>query len=315
MPLLLTEQDVRDLSTMDDAIAALESAHKSQGTGRAVNDPRRRLRAPHGALAIMPGGDAETGFLGFKTAFYAAGAVHVLLYDMTERKLAAIVQANWLGTLRTGAASGVATKYMAREDAEQTVGIIGTGMQARTQVSAVCAVRNVSRVFAYGRDENRRNTFAERMSERVGVPVEPVDNAQIVGEADIVITATNASSPVLEGAWLKAGAHVNAIGSNSLLRREIDMEAVRRADVIVVDDREQTAIESGDLQEPIERGIVDLARLPELGDIVAGGESARGSDSDITLFESHGIGLWDVALATHVYRAAVEQGRGVEADI
>ena len=315
MPLLLTEQDVRDLSTMDDAIAALESAHKSQGAGRAVNDPRRRLRAPHGAVAIMPGGDAETGFLGFKTAFYAAGAVHVLLYDMTERKLAAIIQANWLGTLRTGAASGVATKYMAREDAGQTVGIIGTGMQARTQVSAVCAVRNVSRVLAYGRDEDRRRAFAERIGERVGVPVEPVDNAQIIGEADIVITATNASSPVLEGAWLKAGAHVNAIGSNSLLRREIDMEAVRRADAIVVDDREQTAIESGDLQEPIERGIVDLARLPELGDVVAGGQSVRGSDSDITLFESHGIGLWDVALATHVYRAAVEQGRGTEADI
>ncbi len=315
MPLLLTEQDVRDLSTMDDAIAALESAHKSQGAGRAVNDPRRRLRAPHGAVAIMPGGDAETGFLGFKTAFYAAGAVHVLLYDMTERKLAAIVQANWLGTLRTGAASGVATKYMAREDAGQTVGIIGTGMQARTQVSAVCAVRNVSRVLAYGRDENRRKTFAERIGERVGVPVELVDNAQVAGEADIVITATNASSPVLEGAWLKAEAHVNAIGSNSLLRREIDMEAVRKADVIVVDDREQTAIESGDLQEPIERGIVDLARLPELGDVVAGGQSVRGSDSDITLFESHGIGLWDVALATHVYRAALEQGRGTEADI
>ncbi len=315
MPLLLTEQDVRDLSTMEDAISALESAHKNQGAGRAVNDPRRRLRAPHGAVAIMPGGDAETGFLGFKTAFYAAGVVHVLLYDMNERRLAAIIQANWLGTLRTGAASGVATKYMAREDTGQTVGIIGTGMQARTQVTAVCAVRNVSRVFAYGRDENRRNEFAERISERVGVPVDPVDNAQAAGEADIVITATNASSPVLEGAWLKAGAHVNAIGSNSLLRREIDIEAVTRADAIVVDDREQTALESGDLQEPIERGVVDLSRLPELGDVVAAGESVRGSDSDITLFESHGIGLWDVALATHVYRAALEQGRGNEVDI
>jgi len=300
---------------MEDAIGALESAHKSQGAGRAVNDPRRRLRAPYGAVAIMPGGDAETGFLGFKTAFYAAGAVHVLLYDMNERRLAAIVQANWLGTLRTGAASGVATKYMAREDAGQTVGIIGTGTQARTQVTAVCAVRNVSRVLAYGRDENRRQAFAESISERAAVPVEPVDNPQTAGEADIVIVATNASSPVLEGAWLKAGAHVNAIGSNSLLRREIDMEAVTRADAIVVDDREQTALESGDLQEPIERGIVDLARLPELGDVVAGGESVRRSDNDITLFESHGIGLWDVALATHVYRAAVEQGRGSEVDI
>lgn len=315
MPLLLTEQDVRDLASMEDAINALESAHRSQGAGRAVNDPRRRLRAPHGAVAIMPGGDAETGFLGFKTAFYAAGAVHVLLYDMNERKLAAIIQANWLGTLRTGAASGVATKYMAREDTGQTVGIIGTGTQARTQVSAVCAVRNVSRVLTYGRDENRRKTFAERMSERVGVPVEPVDNAQTAGEADIVITATNSYEPVLQGAWLRAGAHVNAIGSNSLLRREIDLEAVTRADTIVVDDREQTALESGDLQEPIERGIVDLARLPELGDVVAASESVRRSDSDITLFESHGIGLWDVALATHVYRAAVEQGRGNEVDI
>ena len=315
MALLLTEQDVRDLASMDDAIGALESAHKSQGMGRAVNDPRRRLRAPHGAVAIMPGGDAETGYLGFKTAFYAAGAVHVLLYDMNERRLAAIVQANWLGTLRTGAASGVATKYMAREAGGQTVGIIGTGTQARTQVTAVCAVRNVSRVLAYGRDENRRQAFAESISERAGVPVEPVDNPQAAGEADIVIAATNASSPVLEGAWLKAGAHVNAIGSNSLLRRELDMEAVTRADAIVVDDREQTALESGDLQEPIERGVVDLARLPELGDVVGSGESVRRSDNDITLFESHGIGLWDVALATHVYRAAVEQGRGNEVEI
>ncbi len=315
MALLLTEQDVRDLASMEDAIGALESAHKSQGAGRAVNDPRRRLRAPHGAVAIMPGGDAETGYLGFKTAFYAAGAVHVLLYDMNERRLAAIVQANWLGTLRTGAASGVATKYMAREADGQTVGIIGTGTQARTQVTAVCAVRNVSRVLAYGRDENRRQAFAESISERAGVPVEPVDNPQTAGEADIVIAATNASSPVLEGAWLKAGAHVNAIGSNSLLRREIDLAAVQKADAIVVDDREQTALESGDLQEPIERGIVDLARLPELGDVVGSGEPVRRSDNDITLFESHGIGLWDVALATHVYRTAVEQGRGNQVDI
>ena len=315
MPLLLTEQDVRDLASMEDAIAALESAHKSQGAGRAVNDPRRRLRAPHGSVAIMPAGDAETGFVGFKTAFYAAGAVHVLLYDMTERALAAIIQANWLGTLRTGAASGVATKYMARDDAGQTIGIIGTGTQARTQVTAVCAVRNVSRVLAYGRDENRRAEFAERIGERTGVPVEPVDNAQAAGEADIVITATNAAEPVLQGAWLKEGAHVNAIGSNSLLRREIDLDAVRRAGAIVVDDREQAALESGDLQEPIERGLVDLARLPELGDIVSVNTPLRKSNTDITLFESHGIGLWDVALATHVYKAARAQGRGTQTDI
>ncbi len=315
MALLLTEQDVRDLATMDDALHALEDAHRNQGAGRAVNDPRRRLRAPHGSVAIMLGGDAETGYLGFKTAFYAAGAVHVLLYDMNERKLAAIIQAGYLGALRTGAASGVATKYMARPDTGQTVGIIGTGQQARTQIAAVCAVRDVSRVLAFGRDEDRRRQFAERMAEKLGLPVEPVGNARDASEADIVITATNASEPVLLGAWLTEGTHVNAIGSNSLLRREIDLDVVRKAASIVVDDRAQTALESGDLHEALERGIVDIARLPELGDVVAGREHTRQLDNDITLFESHGIGLWDIALATHIYTAAVAQGRGVETPI
>ncbi len=315
MALLLAEEDVRELVTMDDALEALENAHARQKLGRAVNHPRRRLRAPHGSVAIMPGADAETGFLGFKTAFYAGGAVHVLLYDMNTRRLAAIIQAGYLGALRTGAASGVATKHMARTAPGQTVGIIGAGQQARTQLAAVCAVREVSRVLAFGRDEQRRRRFAERMAKTLGIPVEPVDEARPAGEADIVITATNSSTPVLEGAWLRPGAHINAIGSNSLLRREIDLEAVRRADVIVVDDREQTALESGDLQEAIERGVIDPARLPELGDIVAEGQGIRRRDGDITLFESHGIGLWDVALATSVYQAAVDQGRGVEADV
>ena len=314
MALLLTEQDVQELASMAPAIEALENAHLQQGVGNAANEARRRLRAPHGAVAVMFGGDAETGFLGFKTAFYAGGKAHVLLYDVNARSLAAIVQAGWLGTLRTGAASGVATKHMARPDAS-SVGVIGTGRQARTQVEAMVAVRpEIKLVKAYGRDEGRRTEFARRMTAQLGVSVEPVSEPSMVAAEDIVITATNSVAPVLNGDWLQPGAHVNAIGSNSLLRREIDLEVVRRAGLIVVDDRQQTALEGGDLQEACERGIVDLARMPELADIVVRPPMRKSAD-EITLFESHGIGLWDVALATVVYRAAKAQGRGAEVDI
>ena len=314
MTLLLTEQDVRELATMTDAIEALENAHLQQGAGNAVNEARRRLRAPHGAVAVMFGGDAKTGFLGFKTAFYAGGQAHVMLYDMGSRSLAAIIQAGWLGTLRTGAASGVATKHMARQDA-MTVGIIGTGRQARTQLEAMLVVRpNINSVKVYGRDENRREEFARRMGDTIGFGVTPMSEPGMVAAEDIVITATNSMTPVLSGEWLRTGAHVNAIGSNSLLRREIDLDVVKRAGLIVVDDREQTALEGGDLQEALERGIIDLPRLPELGDIVVR-PPMRESAEEITLFESHGIGLWDVALATAVYRAAKAQGRGAEVDI
>ena len=314
MTLLLTEQDVRELATMADAIEALENAHLQQGAGNAVNEARRRLRAPHGAVAVMFGGDAETGFLGFKTAFYAGGMAHVMLYDMGTRSLAAIIQAGWLGTLRTGAASGVATKHMARHDVE-TVGVIGVGRQARTQVEAMVAVRpEIRLVKAYGRDEERRTEFARSMTAQLGVSVEPFGEPGLVAAEDIVITATNSMTPVLDGEWLRPGAHVNAIGSNSLLRREIDLDVVKRAGLIVVDDREQTALEGGDLQEALERGVIDLPRLPELGDIVVK-PPMRESADEITLFESHGIGLWDVALATAVHRAAKAQGRGAEVDI
>ena len=142
---------------MDDAITVLENAHKSQGEGRAVNDPRRRLRAPHGSVAIMPGGDAETGFLGFKTAFYAAGAVHVLLYDMTSESSPPSSRPDGLARYAPALRAALPQNTWRVRMQAQTVGIIGVGTQAHTQVAAVCAVRNVSRVLAYGRDEGRRN--------------------------------------------------------------------------------------------------------------------------------------------------------------
>jgi ornithine cyclodeaminase/alanine dehydrogenase-like protein (mu-crystallin family) len=314
MALFLTEQDVRELVTVRDAVDALEAVHKRQGEGAAVNEPRRRVRARRESLHIMAAGDTGAQVVGFKASYYAGGQVHVFLYDTQRRTLAAIVQAALLGAIRTGAASGLATKYLAREDA-QTMGIIGTGSQARAQVEAVCAVRPIREVRAYSRDEGRRKDFAERVSNRLGILVRPVGSAREAADADIVTTATTSATPVLLGEWLSPGVHINAIGSNALVRRELDLEAVKRADVIVVDDRDQAAIESGDLLEAWERGVVDRARLPELGDLVAGRAPGRTSAQQVTLFESHGIGLWDVAVAEVVYRRALEQGRGVETPV
>ena len=311
MAIFLSEQDVKELVTMPEAIAALETTLRHQGEGRAVNEPRRRLRTGRDGLQLMPASDMEIGIVGAKISYYAGGKVHVLLYESEARTLVAVIEANELGSIRTGAASGVATKYMARPGVT-SLGIIGAGNQARTQVEAVCAVMPIREVLVYSRNKDHRREFAGQMTERLGIEVRAVDAGQAVADADIVTTATNAAAPVLQGDWLREGAHVNAIGANSIVRRELDLKAVVRAGTIVVDDREQAGIECGDLLEAWERGIVDRARLPELGDVVAGHALGRASDEEITLFESQGIGLWDVALAGAVYRKAREEGRGVE---
>lgn len=311
MAIFLSNQDVRELVTTADAVTALENTLRHQGEGTAVNEPRRRLRTHRDGIQLMPAGDAELGILGFKASYYTGGRIHVLLYDMEERSLAAVIEAGLLGAIRTGAASGVASKYMARPDAT-TMGIIGAGSQARTQIEAVCEVLPIRQVAIYSRDEERRRDFASRMDGLLeGVEVRPVDSGEDAAQADIVTTVTNSFTPVLEGKWLSPGVHVNAVGANSILRREIDLDVVRLAETIVVDDREQAGMECGDLLEAWERGIVDRARLPELGEVVAGRAATRSSEEEITLFESQGIGLWDVALAGAVYRKAKEEGRGV----
>ena len=318
MALILTEQDVRSLVGVPEAIDALETSLRRQGEGQAVNLPRRRVHLPGGGgLQIMPAADFGSGVVGYKAYTLGRGGArfHVMLYETATGILEAIIQAGALGAYRTGAASGVATRHMAREDSS-TLGVIGSGTQARTQVQAVCAVRPIREVRVFGRDRNRRESFAESVAETVGSQVHAAPTAReaVVG-ADVVVTATNASSPVLEGQWLSEGSHVNAIGSNSILRREIDLETARRAARVVVDDREQAAIECGDLVEAWERGIVDPARMNELGDVVAGLAAGRRSEEEITLFESQGVGLWDLALAEVAYRKARERGVGTTVDV
>src|SRR5688572_13514251 len=224
MALVLDEQQVTELLTMEMAIAAVEDALTQQGLGTAVNNPRTRVRLPNGQLHMMGAALPSRGVIGYKayTAFKGQVRFHVMLYSTETGELLAMLQADRLGQMRTGAATGVATKHLARDDA-QTVGIFGTGWQARAQLEAVCAVRPIQSIRAYGRDATRRQTFCREMSAQLRTSVEPAESPDMaVKGMDVVITSTSAREPLFDGRWLEAGVHVNAIGSNALIRREID---------------------------------------------------------------------------------------------
>lgn len=219
MALFLDEQQVTDLLSMEIAIAAVEDALKQQGLGTAINNPRTRVRLPTGQLHMMGAALPTRGVIGYKayTAFKGTVRFHVMLYSTETGELLAMLQADRLGQMRTGAASGVATKYLARSDT-RTVGIFGTGWQARSQLEAVCAVRTIQSIKAYGRDATRRQAFCTEMSEQLRIPVEPAATAEAaVKGMDVVIISTNARDPLFDGHWLEPGAHLNAIDRKSVV--------------------------------------------------------------------------------------------------
>jgi alanine dehydrogenase len=313
MTLLLTESDVRALLTMPLALDAVEESLRQQGNGELSLHPRRRLKLPDNALLhYMTAGDPVHGFIAMKLYTSVRGAVRfvVPLFRSATGEMAALIEADALGQIRTGAATGVATKYLARDNA-RVAGIIGTGYQARTQLEAVAAVRRLEKVRAFGRDPERRAKFCREMSARIGIEVEPVDSGEIaIRAADIVVTATSAMKIVLEGSWLSPGVHINAIGANWAQKRELDDAAVNRADVIVVDSIEQSKMESGDLILSFGNNVSRWDAVHELGGIVAGKTPGRSSASQITLFKSNGIATWDLAVAVRVYELAVARGLG-----
>ena len=308
----LTEGDVESLLTMEIALDAVEGVFRERGEGRATNRPRYRLPFGGGSLQVMSASAPGLGVAGLKvySAMRTGSRFHVHLYDTDTGGLLAIIEANQLGRVRTGAASGIATKHMARGDAS-TVGIIGCGYQASTQLQAVRAVREISAVKAFSPSAERRESFASEMAEALDIPVVPATSAEeAASEADIVVTITSASRPVLEGKWLRPGTHINAAGGNHWMRRELDEVAIRRADVLVVDDIEQAKIECGDIISPVERGVVRWKQVAELSDVVSGKVSGRRSDEQITLFESDGVALEDIATGIRIYELALERGVG-----
>ncbi len=317
MVLFLNEKEVTDLLPIAECVDVLEDAFADAGNGLADNKPRSRIRMPNGFLHFMAAatlGPGRSAF-GFKAyATFPGGPTRFLvnLYDGESGALLAIMEASALGQIRTGAASGLATRHMARSDAS-IVAVIGTGYQARTQLEAVAAVRRIKAVRAFSRTAEKRETFAAGMSERLGLDVAAVDSAEeCVRGADVAITITSSREPVMKGEWLKDGAHVNAAGGNHWMRREVDPATVERSALIVVDDVDQAKIECGDLMWAAERGTFRWTMAHELKDVVSGRMSGRPDDDSVTLFESQGVALEDVAAALHVYGKAKEQGIGQE---
>lgn len=312
MPLYLNEADVNRLVTMTDAMAAVEECFHHQGEGRATTEPRRRVRVPEGMLHVMFAADRDAGVMGLKsyTTFAGGARFHVLLYSAENGALLAMIEGDRLGQLRTGAASGVATKYLARADAS-IAAVFGTGYQARTQVEALAHARSLGEIRVYGRNPEGRQEIANELCARLGLWVLPVDSPEKALEgADIVTTMTSSTKPVFDGNLLRPGMHVNVTGSNSLLKREVDDATLSRADLVTVDSLASVPLEGGDLLTPLQKGLLYPEALIELGQVVAGRHPGRSDAEQITLFKSHGIALEDIALAARVYQKALEQGSG-----
>src|SRR3979411_3068599 len=298
MTLHISEAEVRAVLTMPLAVEAVEEISRKQATGEVVVHPRRRFELPGGGFFhYMAAADFSRGFVAMKQYTYVRGKLRFLvpLYEMATGDLLAMIEADYMGQLRTGAASGVATKYLARKNA-RVVAIIGTGGQARTQLEAVAAVRKLQSARAYGRDSAKREKFCAEMSARLGMPLHPFASAaDAVRGADIVSTATTTSQPVVSGADLAPGAHINAIGANHAHKRELDDEAVASADIIVVDSVEQSRQEAGDLIIAFHGDESCWTGVKKLSEIVAGKATGRTSDTEVTLFKSNGIASWDLA--------------------
>jgi ornithine cyclodeaminase/alanine dehydrogenase-like protein (mu-crystallin family) len=235
-----------------------------------------------------------------------------MLFSTLDGRLLSMIEADLLGRMRTGATSGLATKYLARPDAS-VVGLIGAGKQAYTQVLGVCAVRQVRAIYVYSRRLPECEKFCDELMHRLSIEVRPAPSPrQAIEDADIVITATTSPEPVIPGDWLKSGSHINAIGSNWANRRELDLPTLQRSRVIVTDSQEQARLEAGDFVIPANEGLFNWDKVSDLADVVAGRGAKREFEDDITLYKGVGIALEDVATAAHVYTLARERSVGEE---
>jgi ornithine cyclodeaminase/alanine dehydrogenase-like protein (mu-crystallin family) len=312
--LYLTEDDVEQLVDMRLAIEVVEEAFRRLAAGDATNVPRVRAKAPGIILHSMSAAAGYLGLVGWKnyTTTKHGAKFHVGLYSQQSGELLALVEAETLGQIRTGATTGVAAQWLAAPTATE-IGLFGAGWQAESQLAALATVRPLKRVFVYSRKEQDRTAFADEMSEELGLEVVPVDRPQeAVQDLPIVVTATTSTEPVFDGNWLADGALVCAIGSNMLTKAEIDPVVVRRADNVVCDSVEACRNEAGDFVEAIAKGIFNWSRAIELADVVAGKAVCHSRSQNISLFKSVGLAIEDVALGGTILELARAKGLGRE---
>jgi ornithine cyclodeaminase/alanine dehydrogenase-like protein (mu-crystallin family) len=268
--------------------------------------PRRRLPLDDGGFAVMYAVDQELGYAGVKAYTVVGGraAFAVLLFELESGELAAVLEADTAGQRRTGAASGVAAKHLARPGA-RSLGVIGCGWQAEAQVEAVrAALPRLERVVAYCRTPERLREFCTR------VGAEPAESHAEAAEQEVVVTITTSRDPVVRGDWLRPGALVCAAGANDPSKRELDNVVLERAAFVCCDSTEDARLESGDLIEAVESGVLDWLEVHELHEVVAGEVAGRATDDDIVVFKSNGLAIWDVAIAAELLRLARERGVG-----
>jgi len=306
--LFLSENDVQELLSPAEAVDAVEASFQRMAAGAVQLAPRRRLDLEEGRLADMAASDLELGYAGVKAyAGFPDGAAFVVaLFSVARPELVALIEADRLGRLRTGAASAVAAKHLAREGAT-TLGVIGCGGQAETQVSCIrAALPALERVVAYCRTERKLQAFCE------AVGAEPGESHRDAAACDIVVTITTSRDPVLRGEWLNAGALVCAAGANNGQARELDNVVLERASFVCCDWLPQARLESADLIEPVETGVLDWLEVHELSEVVGGELPGRQSPDDIVVFKSNGIAAWDVAIAAAAVERARERGGGID---
>jgi ornithine cyclodeaminase/alanine dehydrogenase-like protein (mu-crystallin family) len=294
------------LLTPADALHAVESCFERLARGAIENRPRTRTRAGDGVFAVMSAVDEELGLAGLKSYTWLPGGTPfvVVLFDLEGAEIAAVIEADKMGQLRTGAASGVAAKYLAEPDA-RTLGIIGCGWQAESQVACIReAVPTIDQVVAYCRTTDNLRAFCKK------VGAEPGETHRDPAQQDIVVTVTTSKDPVLRGEWLKPGALVCAVGANEPRARELDNVVLERAVLVLCDSIEQARLESGDLIEPVERGVLDWLEVHELHEVVVGELPGRSSPDDIVVFKSNGIAAWDVAIGATAIELAREKNVG-----
>jgi alanine dehydrogenase len=310
--LYLTEADVEQLLDMRETIEVVEEMFRQLADGKAMNVPRHRARAPGIVLHSMSAAAEYLGMVGWKNYTTTANGAQFLvgLYSAENGDLEALIEADRLGQFRTAAATAVAVQWMADLEAAE-MGIFGAGKQARMQLEALVEVRPIKRCFVYSRSEDRREQFAEEMSERLEIDVVPVDRPQDAAEdLPIVVTATTSAVPVFDGNDLAEGALVCAVGSNWPRKAEIDANVIRRADNVVCDSVEACRHEAGDFADALEKGVFDWSRAVNLADVVAGKAIGRSNRDSVALFKSVGLAIEDVALGTSIMQAAREKGFG-----
>ena len=313
-PIYLKEDDVNELISVSESINILENAIKARSEGKIWNHPRYRLPINNGNYNFMAASWPEKNVVGHKS--YTAGKnganFHNMIYGCNGEGLLAIIESNRLGQIRTGAASGLASRFLSKKTSSK-IGVIGTGYQAETQVEAVCDVRDISIIKVFSRTKNKRELFKSKMTKILGDRISICNSLEEVSDGiDILITITNSVDPVVTSEMISRGLHINAAGNNSWMKSEIDIKAFSEFNLVVTDDVEQSKIECGELIMAVEKGIFSWDKVVQLDSVVSGNIKGRLTDQDVTLFESQGIALEDLAVSEFIYKRAIENNIGMQ---